>query len=107
MITYFLNCMGPINRQWIEENGTDWAGGRVDIHIPDVTYGPEYSMPVMKQKDWDDLGNWLWDLETEVPVSFRDMITMYEQEKGTEIEWWQEPAEWQWEQAAQLENDDG
>ena len=44
LITYFLNCMGPINKKWIEENGGNWSAGRIDIHDPasELPYNESY-----------------------------------------------------------------
>jgi len=91
MITYSTNWMGPINAKWIEEHGDCWAAGRIDIYgVPDEPYPIEYSLPPMHNEDWNDLSDWLYNLETEELLSFDALIALFELEVGNKIQWWKE-----------------
>ena len=37
----WLNRMGPCNREWVANNGSDWAGGRIDLDCDDIE-DPDY-----------------------------------------------------------------
>ena len=40
MIDYSTNWMGPLNQEWLLKNGSNWAGGRIDIRgEPDNHFG--------------------------------------------------------------------
>lgn len=87
MITYYLNMMGPVKKSFIEKYGDDWAGGRIDIHLPDKEYNDEYPMEFIKIKDWRKLGAWIWNLETESVLSKEEILSRYEKETGNKIEY--------------------
>ena len=90
MVTYYLNWMGLINKDWIKENGNCWCAGRIDIR-DDSKEGydgwDEYAVAPMKQLSWNLLGDWLWDLETEEVVGYYRLIEMFEQQTRHKIEW--------------------
>ena len=87
----FLNRMGPINRQWMEENGYDWAGGRIDFDCNNENdpmydrYGREVSVPMMHEEDWYSFGEWLGEQKwREYPVE--SVFDQYTESGGT-IRW--------------------
>ena len=83
MISYFLNAMGPVSTKWLEENGTDWTGGRIDIDGHSAPFGDEYGVPVMKKESWGLLNKWLSALETEELLPFKEIIDRFETEPLT------------------------
>ena len=88
MISYSTNWMGPINENFIEEYGSHWSGGRIDIYgVPGHPWGFEYSLPIMHTEDWNDFGDWLEELETEELLSFEDILEKYFIDKGRIIRW--------------------
>ena len=96
MITYSTNWMGPVNMQWFEERGlvenneitTYYSGGRIDIRgVPDEPWGLEYSLPIMHGEDWNALGEYLWDLETEELLPYDTLIEQFETHYGKRIRW--------------------
>ena len=107
MITYSTNWMGPISMDWYRERGlterveyttdtieeitTYYSAGRIDIYgVPDEPYPIEYSLPPMRVTDWEDLSEWLDDLETEELLSFDKLIAQFEQTVGKKIQWWKD-----------------
>lgn len=93
MVTYSTNWMGPINEDWIKENGDCWCAGRIDIR-DDTKEGydgwGEYSVPPMKQTSWNLFGDWLDELETEKVVGYYRLVEMYETQTRQKIEWFKE-----------------
>ncbi len=92
-VTYFLNCMGPVNRKWLEENGQDWRGGRIDIE-DGSDYGNEYSMPIVRASTWYKLQEWLDDTSTDDVVPLQHLLKAFGAEVPWTIEWFKEPDEW-------------
>lgn len=89
MISYFANCTGPVNSNWIKNNGSRWAGGRIDISgIPDELFCREYTLPIMHQKDWERFATWLNHLKTENVLTFNEIISLYEK-NNPQIQWHQ------------------
>ena len=83
--------MGPINQEFINEYGSHWSAGRIDIYdVPDEPWGLEYSLPIMRTEDWNDFSSWLEDLETETLWTFEQIMEEYRQETGHVIRWWKE-----------------
>ena len=70
--------MGPINKQWIEDNGDDWAGGRIDVYGTDNPYGEEIGVPIMKGYDWFRFSMWLWKFETDTVWTLKELTEEYE-----------------------------
>jgi len=89
----FLNRMGPCNSKWIDENGRDWAGGRVDLDCDNEKdpnydrYGVEYSAPVMREKDWYELGEWLGNQAWKDMPSREQVFRGFELAVGRSIEY--------------------
>ena len=91
VITYSTNWMGPINENFIEEYGSHWSGGRIDIYgAPGHPWGFEYSLPIMRTEDWNNFDAWLEDLETETLWTFEQIMETYLQETGHVIRWWKD-----------------
>jgi hypothetical protein len=87
VISYSTNWMGPINQEFINEYGSHWSGGRIDIYdVPGEDYPIEYSLPLMRTEDWNDFSDWLDTLETEELLSFEQIIEQY----GKPIRWWKD-----------------
>lgn len=79
MVRYDTNWMGPINEEWIKQNGEGWAAGRIDCSGTGCgPYGDELSLPPMKSEDWRRFGDWLWDFETEDLWTLDELVEVYE-----------------------------
>lgn len=74
----------------IEEITTHYAGGRIDIR-DDSKEGyagwNEYAVAPMHAEDWNALGDWLWDLETEELWAYEKLISAFEEHYGKKIRW--------------------
>lgn len=92
-VRYFLNCMGPVNTNFIAEQGDDWRGGRIDIEDGSM-YGNEYTMPIMRAESWYALSQWLDELSSDLPLDFAEIIEFFEREEQHTIEWYKEPSDW-------------
>jgi hypothetical protein len=91
VISYSTNWMGPINQEFINEYGSHWSGGRIDIYdVPGEDYPIEYSLPLMRTEDWNDFGDWLESFQTHELWEFDDIIKLYESASGRKIRWWKD-----------------
>lgn len=87
-ISYSTNWMGPINHRFIEKNGDDWAGGRIDISGPEYPhYGREMLLPIMRASDWYRLQDWLDDYFTEEVVTLKVLLEAYYADANPKITW--------------------
>jgi hypothetical protein len=82
MWSYSSNWMGPINQQFIEEHGSGWSGGRIDCYYSgndlnelEYTYNArtEIGAPIMTNRSWNIMSNFLDTLETEKLLTFDDI----------------------------------
>lgn len=91
MVTYSLNWMGPINKEWISKYGGHWSTGRIDIR-DDSKEGycgwNEYGLHPMHTEDWNALGDYLWDLETPKELCKIELIESFEKWYGKKIRWY-------------------
>lgn len=75
----------------IEDVTVHYAGGRIDIYglDPEKYYNgtDEYGLNIMHGEDWNALGDWLWDLETEEKVPYDELIALFEKHYGKKIRW--------------------
>lgn len=93
MISYFLNWMGPINTQWIAENGEGWCAGRIDLSADfDEPFGTEVAVPIMAGSSWQAFGDWLSRLRTDERWCLDRLVTAFEAETGKTIEWFRKDA---------------
>ena len=120
MVRYFLNWMGPVSMRWYEDNNIpyveewqdfkslrkygveaeprmirkylkDYCCGRIDVSgVPDEPYGIEYGVGVMEKVSWYALGQYLNDLVTEEVLSKEELLTMFEEESGYQIQWFKD-----------------
>jgi hypothetical protein len=88
MISYSTNWMGPVNLDWIEKNGNDWAGGRIDVYGNDDYYPDELSLPIMKAKNYGPFSEWIRKVRTVEVLSLKELVERYENETGDKIIWW-------------------
>jgi len=103
--------MGPVSNRWYEKRNIPfvlhkrkgWKGGtyeymeflesysagRIDIR-DDSEEGyagwDEYGLAPMRSEDWNDLSDWLGDLETEELLSYEELISNFEKKNG-KIRW--------------------
>jgi hypothetical protein len=77
-VSYFLNWMGPINREWIEKHGSQWSSGRIDISAPNLHYGDELGVSPMHSEDWNRFGDWLDTFETKKIWTLKQLVDEYE-----------------------------
>lgn len=84
--TYFLNWMGPINREWIQANGANWCAGRIDVSPGD----DEIGVPIMHSDDWQKFCIWLGNnLTTEEQIlSLDKILELYYNDGNSRIVWW-------------------
>jgi hypothetical protein len=89
--------MGPINEDWIAEHGEHWAAGRIDISgLNEEEYWDgraEYGLAPMHTTSWNALSEWLDTLETDVLLSFEELILGYQWATKREIRWWKDENE--------------
>lgn len=87
MWTYSLIYMGPINKKWIEENGSNWSGGRIECYDSENSFGwsNEEHPILIDSKDWYDFDNWLEELETPNIFSKEELIKKFEEDTKTKV----------------------
>lgn len=79
MITYWLNWMGPINKDWISKNGDHWSCGRIDVSgIENEPFGFELGVPNMLSSDWVMFGAWLRGFVSSELLSLKELVAEYE-----------------------------
>ena len=82
--------MGPVNMDWIRENGQGWATGRIDCRGDGLDrYGEEISVPPMKQEDWYRLSEWMWEFSSKELLTLEQIVQIYQQTNPT-ITWLQQ-----------------
>lgn len=112
MIHYSTNWMGPVSNGWYDarqipsvlKKAVGWKGntyeykeylekyscGRIDIYglDPEEYWGGkhEYSLAPMRTEDWEELSEWLYDLESEELLSYGELIGNFEKKNG-KIRW--------------------
>ena len=101
MITYSTNWMGPVALRWYRERGLleegsvhptqHYAAGRIDIRGLDETEyycgWSEYGLAPMMSEDWGALTKWLDTLQTDVLLSYDELINRFETETNCNIMW--------------------
>jgi len=122
MVTYSINWMGPVSTKWYEDRDIpfemretsgeilpkveykhfleSYSCGRIDIYGLDYDkyYAgrDEYSLAPMKTNDWNYLGDWLDNLETEQRLGYTSLIQQFEEYLGRDIQWFDEPEPKTW-----------
>jgi hypothetical protein len=112
-ISYSTNWMGPVATRWYEENNIpymlkttsgkfgpakeykdfteSYSCGRIDIRgLDEEEYYRgqfEYGVAPMRTEDWNALGDWLDELETQALLSYNTLIQQFEHYYGKEIRW--------------------
>ena len=86
-VKYSTNWMGPLNKEWIEKNGKQWAGGRIDVYGDDVPEYTELGLGVMKGEDWRKFTVWLERLTTPEIWTTDQLVQAYEFH-NPKITWW-------------------
>lgn len=92
-IFYNTNWMGPINKEWIDTNGAEWAGGRIDLYGDiDSFYGAEIGLPVMAIEDWNRFSEWLINFKSEEVLKLKELLKLYYKDGNPKIRWfnWEE-----------------
>jgi len=84
---YWLNWMGPIDREWIQTNGDHWCGGRIDVSPGNNEIG----VPIMHSDDWQKFCIWLSHYTTQELSTFNDVLKAYYRDGNAEICWWEKP----------------
>ena len=69
--------MGPINTDWIEKHGDQWAAGRIDVY-KDEGYPAEIALSPMHDRDWERFSRWLETFETEDMWTLAMLVAEYE-----------------------------
>jgi hypothetical protein len=79
--------MGPVNMEWIRQNGEGWSMGRIDCSGTGLgPYGDELGVPPMKSEDWRRFGDWLWDFSTDALWTLDMLVAEYEK-NNPKITW--------------------
>ena len=77
----------------LETITTHYSAGRIDIR-DDSKEGydgwHEYAVDPMHGEDWNALGDYLWDLQTEELLPYNTLIEQFEEHYGKKIRWWDE-----------------
>ena len=76
-VSYSTNWMGPVNKAWIEKNGKQWAGGRIDVH-GDVPEHTELGLRIMRIEDWWHFTRWLDHFVTPEIWTTEQLVQAYE-----------------------------
>lgn len=88
MISYYLNWMGPINNDWIKQNGSHWSAGRIDVSgTMDNPCNLEYAVPPMNSSDWRNFAQYLNELETYTVWDKEKLYAAFELHTGRKIRW--------------------
>ena len=77
-VRYSTNWMGPINKEWIEDNGDDWCAGRIDVYGDDVPEYTELGLNIMKSKDWVRFTRWIEGITTPEIWTTEQLVQAYE-----------------------------
>lgn len=65
MWNYYLVEEVIMNSKWLEENGTNWAAGRVECHSEDsIGYSEREYWLMIDRKDWNNFDKYLRTLRT-------------------------------------------
>ena len=65
MWSYYLLQELIMNSKWIEENGDNWAAGRVECHSEDsMGYSEREYWLIIDKKDWNKFDDYLRALNT-------------------------------------------
>lgn len=97
---YSLNWMGPISKEFLEQYGYNWCGGRIDCRYsgkpqddPDYEpYGNELGVATMYGTSWSLLDTWLDGMVTHRLLNEETLFVRFENETGHRIRWWSEEA---------------
>lgn len=74
----------------IEVVHTHYAGGRIDIRDSSkegYDGWDEYGLAPMHGEDWNALGDFLWDFESEEIIPYDELIELFESDYGKKIRW--------------------
>jgi hypothetical protein len=72
---YYLVEELIMNIKWLEENGNNWAAGRVECHNEDsVGYSEKEYWLMIDRKDWNKFDDYLRSLNTESLQSLDQLI---------------------------------
>ena len=82
--TYWDVVMGPCNREWMDEHGHNWVGGRIEIFNDVDKYPDEVTMPLMDVSNYCQFSDWLMKLETDEPLTTEEIVDKYRKE-GNEL----------------------
>ena len=105
---YTAILMGPCSLDWFKErgltrrevidyNGTPtevdtvtepYSAGRIEIQGPDG-YDEEIAVPPIKHECWSRFDDYLWQLRTDEPKTLAELVEMYEEHSGRDIEFYQ------------------
>lgn len=85
--TYSVIWMGPINKEWIEINGSNWCGGRIEVYKPSGYGYSDYEYGFMfDEKDLYNFREYVDTLKTERKWSYEELCEGYEKEYNTKLD---------------------
>ena len=105
---YSLIWMGPCSLDWFKErnlirretiilNGTPtevdnvtehYSAGRIEIQ--GYGYDDELAVPPMRHESWIRFDDFLWKLRTNEPKTLAELVEMFEQDSGRDIEFYKD-----------------
>jgi hypothetical protein len=72
---YYLVQEVIMNQKWLEENGTNWAAGRVECHSEDsMGYSEREYWLMIDKKDWNKFDDYLRSLNSTSLQSLDELI---------------------------------
>jgi len=72
---YYLVQEIIMNQKWLEENGNNWAAGRVECHSEDsMGYSEREYWLMMDKKDWNKFDDYLRSLNSTSLQSLDELI---------------------------------
>ena len=75
MWNYYLVQELIMNNKWLEENGDNWAAGRVECHSEDSAgYSDREYWLMIDKKDWNKFDNYLRSLQTTSLQTLNELI---------------------------------
>ena len=85
---YWFVGYGIVNPEWVENNGSGWRAGRIEVNDNIREYAvDEYS--VLFKKDNAHFEDWCDELISKDQLSLEEILEMYKRQTGREIELWQ------------------
>ena len=87
--SYSTIWMGPVNPDWAEITGGEWAAGRIEFYGKTGNQVGETFPPLMNKEDWDQFSDWLKTFVSSEILTLEQLVAEYEKFNPS-IRWWEE-----------------